>query len=155
MIAKILLYVSIFALIPIFGESISPFSEGFFHNSLTTKTPPKRLIVPASSWFQKWNHLKMKQPLKMTTPKRTSANDDCICTSPNHYFDQDTHIFYIGQLLKRLIKIKKSNQISTNSHESNENYPKTKKEFIWLMKNRPTKRNVVEDLEVIFIITLS
>ena len=108
------------------------------------------LIVPASSWFQKWNHLKMKQPLKMTTPKRTSANDDCICTSPNHYFDQDTHIFYIGQLLKRLTKIKKSNHA-----ESNENFPKTEKEFIWSMKNRPTKRNVVEDLEVIFIITLS
>ena len=107
------------------------------------------LIVPASSWFQKWNHLKMKQPLKMTTPKRTSANDDCICTSPNHYFDQDTHIFYIGQLLKRLTKIKKSNHA-----ESNENFPKTEKEFIWSMKNRPTKRNVVEDLEVIFIITL-
>ena len=65
MIAKILLYVSIFALIPIFGESISPFSEGFFHNSLTTKTPPKRLIVPASSWLQKWNQ--KKKPLKTTT----------------------------------------------------------------------------------------
>ena len=65
MIAKILLYVSIFALIPIFGESISSFSEGFFHNSLTTKTPPKRLIVPASSWLQKWNQ--KKKPLKTTT----------------------------------------------------------------------------------------
>ena len=65
MIAKILLYVSIFALIPIFGESISPFSEGFFHNSLTTKTPPKRLIVPASSWLQKWNQ--KKKLLKSTT----------------------------------------------------------------------------------------
>ena len=65
MIAKILLYVSIFALIPIFGESISPFSEGFFHNSLTTKTPPKRLIVPASSWLQKWNQ--KKKLLKTTT----------------------------------------------------------------------------------------
>ena len=65
MITKILLYVSIFALIPIFGESISSFSEGFFHNSLTTKTPPKRLIVPASSWLQKWNQ--KKKPLKTTT----------------------------------------------------------------------------------------
>ena len=65
MIAKILLYFSIFALLPIFGESISPFSEGFFHNSLTTKTPPKRLIVPASSWLQKWNQ--KKKPLKTTT----------------------------------------------------------------------------------------
>ena len=65
MIAKILLYVSIFALIPIFGESISSFSEGFFHNSLTPKTPQKRLIVPASSWLQKWNQ--KKKPLKTTT----------------------------------------------------------------------------------------
>ena len=30
----------------------------------------KRLIIPTSSWFQKWNHLK-KKPLKMLTPKRT------------------------------------------------------------------------------------
>jgi len=175
MIAKILLYVSIFALIPIFGESISYFSEGFFHNSLTTKTPPKRLIVPASSWLQKWNQ--KKKPLKTTTDSELKFRKqfkNILLTKNVNLFGQKFYTFFhvIGHspTPKRALNACGCTNTQNHEHYDPETIRKLLKDLLRSKKssipnsdystshefseeNVPTTqkifvRNVVEDLEV-------